>query len=116
MPNFATSPPSTLAENLMSEEEGVVLPSGSIHAANPHAVTIGFRADLINFGNIVSTSTNHCGVSVTSASFYIEDFGTIIGRKSAIASSSAPNDVFGSQTIFNAGTLTPRLAPLGRPG
>jgi Ca2+-binding RTX toxin-like protein len=67
---------------------------------------MGLRADLINLGTIISTSTNHSGVSTTGSSFSIENFGTIIGRTSAIASSGVPTDAVLRATIFNAGTLT----------
>ena len=113
MPNFTVSSQSISAQILGSDEEGVVLPSGSIVVPNTHAVTMGLRADLINFGAIVSTSTSHSGVSTTGSSFSIENFGTIIGRTSAIASSAVPTDTDLRATIFNAGILTtaPRTDP-----
>ena len=106
MPNFTISSQSVSAQTLGSNEEGVILPSGGLVVANTHAVTMGLRADLINFGTIVSTSTFHSGVSTTGSSFSIENFGTIIGRTSAIASSAVPIDAVLRATIFNAGTLT----------
>lgn len=106
MPNFTISSNTITAQSLGSDEEGVILPSGSIVVANTHAVTMGLRADLINLGTIISTSTNHSGVSTTGSSFSIENFGTIIGRTSAIASSGVPNETALRATILNAGTLT----------
>jgi Ca2+-binding RTX toxin-like protein len=107
MPNFTISSNSVTGQSLGADEEGLILPSGSIVAASTHAVTMGLGADLINFGTIVASQNSRSGVTTTATSYSIENFGTIIGREAAIRSNSIEQtDSVLRATINNAGTLT----------
>jgi len=108
MPNFTISSHSTSAQTLIGAEEGVILPSGSI-VSTSDAVTMGGRASLMNLGTILTTGFNVSAIVTSTREFTILNFGTIVGRTSAIASDTdltgTPGVIFGPN-IFNAGTLS----------